>query len=92
MKTLKEVNKEIEQIHACNYDKSKTPIKDKKANYKKLKVLNEVRLYLETNPREDFIKQMLSDSKRKLKNIQEGFLKWLPEKVDLVTVEKNTTN
>ena len=84
MKTLQNIREEIEAIKSQADGLRAKKSQDKKADrlYKKLgkerKLLYECQLYLESSPREEFVRKMLKDLQDQLKRIDEGFSDWLP--------------
>lgn len=78
MKTTLEVKNEIEKnrIELKEYPKDIFKSKHNKIT-KEIKRLYSMQLYLETNPKEEFIKADLKRLRARKKNIDEGFAAWL---------------
>lgn len=75
MKTLQFVNQEITRLLTESQLPSCTD-RQKKEMRKRIKVLEFSKKYLESNPSEAFVKQMLEDSKKKLSVINRDFKKF----------------
>ena len=75
MKTLEKVQSEISALQK-EADTPNLPKKDYKKIEKKVKLLYQCQLYLETNPTAEFLEKQKEDLKKKLKAIDAGFLQW----------------
>jgi hypothetical protein len=70
MKTLKQVEKEYTKVFS-DFDMKST------VRNRKLEIMKQCKLYLQTNPNEDFVKKMKDEQDAKLDKINAGFLPWL---------------
>lgn len=75
MKTLEYVQQELQD--AIKLGETGLSKKEAKVCEKRIKHLYSCRLYLETNPTQEFVQKQFEDVKRKIKIINSGFHKWL---------------
>lgn len=76
MKTLESVKSEIESLQKEAATEGMLPRFIKKIE-KKVKLLYQCQLYLETNPTKEFIEKQKADTSKKIKVINDGYKDWL---------------
>lgn len=91
MKTLKNVNKRIDEI--LKVDTDKIGKSDKGKLKREIKLLKKVEMYLETSPSKTFVKSEIERLKRLVKIRQQGYGNWLdatPGVKELKTLKLNS--
>jgi hypothetical protein len=78
MKTVNDINKEILSIHKLLVEAEKNNLKKskKKVLSKKLSWYNHIRLYLETKPREEFVREELETVMFRIARINADYIYW----------------
>lgn len=82
MKTILSLTSEINDIQKECADQKEIADSYLNKMHKRVRMLLECIIYLESNPRKEFIEQMLDDSQKKLKLIRSACPKW-DEKLDI---------
>ena len=75
MKTTEQINQEISDIIA-SIDGLKES--EKKRLKKRIALLKQYKLYLESNPREDFLKESKNLIEKRINFIKDNFQSWIP--------------
>ncbi len=78
MKTLNEISKEIEDLTNKGIELNGVT-KQKNRIRKRLAVLFKCKIYLESSPTVDSIKNQLNETKRRIKITEEGYWVWIKE-------------
>ena len=85
MKTINDINKQIIEAHKALVEASKIDTKKSKNICKRLnkqlKYLNHIKLYLETKPRESFVRSEKDTILMKIARIDSGYAIWAAGRV-----------
>lgn len=79
MRTVKELTAEIDALLAIKLGGDNEAKKERKRIKKQLKYLRPIKLYLEGEPREDFIKKEKSRLDNRIKIVDKNYKDWLSQ-------------